>query len=464
MRLDSFLERVPLNVLILDNDYRVIQISKAMAEVNGVPAEGQAGKFLEEVFPSLASLVQPHLEKLQLGERVNVEMNTEPSAYPGVSRQWQASCFRFGRSEIGVVVSEITERKKLEEKLTRTQHQLETATAEIGRNSLVNEMTYSLQTCSTTEELYNIVARFGARLFPRNSGALCIIDSSKNTVEVTASWGDTSAFEPVFSPDKCWALRGGRLHVVDDPATELRCAHATANGGAQLCMPMMAQSETLGILHLYDPVVRDTEAFSRAELRLAHKVAEEIALPLANLRMREVLQHQALRDPLTGLYNRRFFSDALQRELRRAVRKNCSIGLIMLDIDFFKRFNDAHGHAAGDALLRAASHLLQSRVRAGDVLCRLGGDEFSILMPEASLEDTLVRAQELRQAFKLLNFESDGQTLGGISMSSGAAAFPIHGLTAEALLHEADAGLYLAKSSGRDQVVTTLPSSSSAAG
>lgn len=185
--------------------------------------------------------------------------------------------------------------------------------------------------------------------------------------------------------------------------------------------------------------------------------------PRKNTGVFATLQHQALRDPLTGLYNRRFFLDTLDRELRRAVRKQSSVGVIMLDVDHFKQFNDSNGHVAGDALLRAVSAMLQSRVRGGDVLCRLGGDEFSILMPEANLEHTISRAEELRQALKRLNFDWRGQTLRAVTSSSGAAAFPTHGTTPETLLHEADAGLYLAKSSGRDQVVTSIPSASPSA-
>jgi diguanylate cyclase (GGDEF)-like protein len=351
----------------------------------------------------------------------------------------------------------------MEEKLRQTERQLDAAMAEIGRNSLVNEMTYSLQASNTIEEIYENVGRFGARLFPKNSGALCIVDSSKNLIETTASWGDTSRFESVFAADTCHALGSARPHLVQNSSNEMMCAHVIGKKGAHLCMPMVAQSETLGILHLFDPIFHESgDAFTPMQLRLAEKVAEQIALPLANLRLRDVLQQQALRDPLTGLYNRRFFSEALHRELRRAVRKHSSVGLIMLDLDHFKRFNDTHGHPAGDALLNSVSALLQSGVRAGDVLCRLGGDEFSVLMPEATLDDTIARAHELRNAVKALNLKWHEQSLPGISISCGAAAFPIHGTTAEGLLERADAGLYLAKESGRDQVMTSIASSSAA--
>ena len=195
------------------------------------------------------------------------------------------------------------------------------------------------------------------------------------------------------------------------------------------------------------------EAFTDTELRLVHAVAEEIALSLANVGLREILRHQAFRDPLTGLYNRRFLHEALNLELRRAVRSGRPVGLVMLDVDRFKKINDAYGHAAGDSLLQAVATLLQSKVRASDVLCRYGGDEFSIVMPETSLEDATRRTDEWRSAVKLLSIEWEGKILAGLTISSGVAAYPICP-TSDALFREADSALYSAKASGRDQVKT----------
>jgi len=272
-------------------------------------------------------------------------------------------------------------------------------------------------------------------------------------------WGNAAYVELVYSPDECWALREGRPHLVKDQHAGLMCAHVNRDAHcAELCVPMMAQYEALGILHLSAPVTAGQPApFSQSELRLVDSVAQEIALPLANVKMREILREQALHDPLTGLYNRRYFQEALDREIRRSVRKQSSVGLVMLDVDHFKALNDTHGHTAGDALLRGLSALLQSRVRSADILCRYGGDEFSIIMPEASLDDTLKRAEELRAAARLLSTELGGRTLAGVTISLGAAAFPTHGFTVEMLIKEADSALYSAKASGRDQVKANLP-------
>ena len=220
---------------------------------------------------------------------------------------------------------------------------------------------------------------------------------------------------------------------------------------------MIAQYEALGILHLSKRLTPFVDGgFNDAELRLADVLAQGIALPIANVKMRELLREQAVRDPLTGLYNRRFLEEALDREVRRASRKQTTVGLIMIDVDNFKRMNDAHGHTAGDAVLRAVAALLQSRIRAADVVCRYGGDEFSVIMPEASLEDTMKRADDLRDGVHQISIDMNGRIVDGVSISLGAAIFPLHGCTLDMLVREADSALYSAKSSGRNQVRTKL--------
>jgi diguanylate cyclase (GGDEF)-like protein len=187
--------------------------------------------------------------------------------------------------------------------------------------------------------------------------------------------------------------------------------------------------------------------------RLAAAVAEQIAMALANLNLRETLRHQSIRDSLTGLFNRRYMEETLERELHRGKRKGAPVGIIMLDLDHFKMFNDTFGHLAGDALLRAVGEFLQARVRGEDIVCRHGGEEFAVILPEASLESTRQRAEHLRDGVKILEVQHRGQSLGTITLSAGVAAFPDHGATAEVVLREADAALYRAKADGRDRVV-----------
>jgi diguanylate cyclase (GGDEF)-like protein len=182
-------------------------------------------------------------------------------------------------------------------------------------------------------------------------------------------------------------------------------------------------------------------------------VAEQFALALANVRLRETLRGQSIRDPLTGLFNRRYMEETLDRELSRAERGRRALSVVLLDIDRFKHFNDTFGHEAGDTVLASLGALLRSVSRASDVACRYGGEEFALILPEASLQDARRRAEEIQDAIRGLRVSHGGRPLEGVRCSMGVAAFPEHGEAGGALLRAADAALYRAKREGRDQVV-----------
>ena len=189
------------------------------------------------------------------------------------------------------------------------------------------------------------------------------------------------------------------------------------------------------------------------DLALASSVAERMSVALANLRLREALRNQAIRDTLTGLYNRRFLEEYLDREMLRASRTGAPLSVLMIDVDQFKQFNDAFGHQAGDFALAQIGHLLRSAVRAGDVACRLGGEELLLLLPETPLDRGMARADEIRQAIEQLTLTLENKTLRKITVSIGVASAPEHGTRVEDLLWAADKALYRAKSNGRNRVV-----------
>jgi len=165
------------------------------------------------------------------------------------------------------------------------------------------------------------------------------------------------------------------------------------------------------------------------------------------------LREQSIRDYLTGLYNRRYLDETIDREILRAERSVFPVGIIILDVDYFKIFNDQFGHAAGDFVLQEIASLLKSKIRYADIVCRYGGEEFVVVMPEASLQITIRRAEDLRKEVKQLGLHYDNQNLGKISISSGVAIYPDHGSTAEAVMKSADSALFIAKNSGRDKMV-----------
>jgi len=225
---------------------------------------------------------------------------------------------------------------------------------------------------------------------------------------------------------------------------------------------MVAQGNTVGVLHLefLSAELRrdsDTETFRDSRQRLAVSAASQIALSLASLQLRETLREQSIRDPLTGLFNRRFLEESLERELQLAARKKQSVAVLFLDLDHFKKFNDTFGHDAGDIVLQSLADMFRNFFRASDICCRYGGEEFAIVLPESSPEDAAIRADGLRAAVKNLRLQYKKQTLGALSLSIGIAVFPEHGSTSAELLKIADQCLYESKARGRDIVTLTHP-------
>jgi diguanylate cyclase (GGDEF)-like protein/PAS domain S-box-containing protein len=342
-------------------------------------------------------------------------------------------------------IIDITDRKQTSDRLAR---RLET-------EQQLKEMGDLLDACLTLTEVYGVVRRSLEGLFPQGAGALHVINSSRNLVETVAAWGAGGAGgETVFAPADCWALRRGRIHVVEKSGDALVCAHLEAPlPDSYICLPLVAQGEAVGVLYFARGA--EVSAFTVEEQRVAATAADKLGLSLANLALRERLRTQSVRDHLTSLFNRRYMEETLERELRRAQRNSVPLSVIMVDVDHFKRFNDDHGHDAGDALLAELGRLLRGHVRVEDVPCRVGGEEFAIVMPGAAAKDALRRAEELREAAHRLRIVHRGVSLGALSISLGVAAFPEHASVSDALLRAADSALYRAKREGRDRVVVS---------
>ena len=316
---------------------------------------------------------------------------------------------------------------------------------------LLNQLVELLQACVTPEEAYAVITRIAPQLFPAEDGSLWAIRRSQNLVETVVEWPQGKPGERTFVPTECWALRSDRVYLVEDTRVGPLCNHlANPLPSTYICAPLMAQGETIGLLHLSHPPRRLLAQINR---KLATTVAERIALALANLKLRAVLRSLSVRDPLTGLFNRRYMEESLQREVHRAARNQRTVGIIMLDLDHFKQFNETFGHDAGDALLREAGSVLQRSMRVSDIVCRYGGEEFTIIMPEASLAATLQKAEQLRTTVNQLRVQHHSLVLGPITFSLGVSLFPDHGSTGEAVLRAADAALYQAKFEGRDRVM-----------
>jgi diguanylate cyclase (GGDEF)-like protein/PAS domain S-box-containing protein len=352
--------------------------------------------------------------------------------------------------------TDITERKQTEEqlqqaneKLTRWVNELEERNQQMAQLSGINEF---LQACLTVEEAYIALGSLIKPLFPGCSGGIFMIDEETKLVEAVATWGDHLLTKTLFQHDQCWALRRGRVHWVEAQDAGLFCHHLPDDQqpAASLCVPMTAQGEILGMLYLCSP---KPGYLTEAKQQLARTVSEHISLSLTNLKLYETLHNQSIRDPLTGLFNRRYLEESLVRELHTAKRTQKSLGVIMIDVDHFKQFNDTFGHEAGDNILRELGSFLQKQIRASDIACRYGGEELLLILPTATLENIQQRAESLRQGIKQLQIQYRTQPLGAVTVSMGVATFPEHGSVPETLIQAADAAMYRAKKEGRDRVV-----------
>ena len=306
------------------------------------------------------------------------------------------------------------------------------------------------QAAVSVEEACEIIARGMPDMFPGLTGAVYFLSPSRDVLESIATWGGVSQGMPVFGPDDCWGLRRGHAHYFSSSSNDIPCRHLPPPPGASVCVPLVAQGDTIGLLSL----VETDRAFQLSEqaVRLARVVGDQIGLAIANLRLRETLRDQSIRDALTGLYNRRYLEETLDREIRRAERTGQPLGIVMFDIDLFKQFNDAFGHGAGDHLLRDIGALLRTLSRREDIACRYGGDEFVIALLGTTLEDARQRAEEIRNAARHLDIRYQDGAVGSVTLSLGVAAFPVHGATTETLIRAADAALYRAKQHGRARV------------
>jgi diguanylate cyclase (GGDEF)-like protein len=368
-----------------------------------------------------------------------------------------------GEKRGGVVfLRDITDRKKADEQLTVALLESDALARESRELSELGDL---LQSCQTVEEAYKMSENALSGILGLRPGALCIINASRDLVESVATWNSCSTTEALFHPDDCWGLRRGKPY--GGPASPMACSHVRASAAMNfLCVPLIAHGETLGVLYVEDEVSLlapspQAVQFEQATLkRRTIAVAERVALALANLKLRELLRNQSIRDALTGLYNRRYLEESLNRELHRANRANRNVSLVMLDLDHFKHFNDTFGHQVGDILLKEVAGVIKSRMRAGDLACRYGGEEFSLIIAEVNAEGARKCVESIRETIKHLSLHHRGQTLGTITVSAGIATYPAHGTNAEELIRAADEALYRAKKAGRDCISVHEPTES----
>ncbi len=346
-----------------------------------------------------------------------------------------------------LVGRDISERK-LAESAARDARRFEEAKR--AESKLLSEFNEWLQSSDTLGEVFVVVSSFLDKLLPGSSGAVYTYGATRDLLEAACAWGPQTIARDL-EPGDCWALRRGRSYFFGDNTVDIPCNHVTQQRTEddlphQYCLPIVAHGDTVGLLSV---VIRQDPGPDTQ--KLVNFCAEHISLAIANVKLREQLREQSTRDPLTGLYNRRFFLEFATRELGKSARQNRPATLVTIDVDHFKTFNDTYGHEAGDIVLKALADLLKRLFRDTDVPCRLGGEEFVVILPGAGRERGLERAEELRRAIEQLELRYSGETL-KITISAGVSAHGDHGLTLSDLLESADRALYRAKDEGRNCV------------
>lgn len=326
---------------------------------------------------------------------------------------------------------------------------VEESTAERRKTHELFVMTDMLQSADTHEDAYAILRATSLRLLPEFSAALYTFNNSRDRLDLIGHWSmpETVTVPAMLSPSSCWALKRGKFHINDAPSDTLCCGHH-APALSTIEIPMLARGSVYGLLIFGTD---QPQAFGKLrELqRLGRMLADSMSLSLSNIALREQLRTQSLRDPLTGLYNRRYMEDSLERYTNLAERTGANTSVIMIDLDHFKALNDLHGHAKGDAVLRDVAAQLVGGVRPSDVVCRYGGEELMIILPECGLDDAAARAEVLRCRIEALATVHEAQ----ITASFGVASIPETSTTHVDVVAMADAALYAAKQHGRNRVV-----------
>jgi diguanylate cyclase (GGDEF)-like protein len=311
------------------------------------------------------------------------------------------------------------------------------------------KMADMLQSAIGYGDANSVLRATAARLLPGLGGSLYIFNNSGDRLELSTrwNWAEGQAPAETISPSQCWALKRGKSHLNLLGPDALRCQHHVGDA-VVLEIPMMARGEVYGLLDI-QAEGDDAEARLASSAAVAHALADAMSLALSNIALREKLRTQALRDPLTGLYNRRYMEDVLDRYANLAERNGSTLAIVMFDLDHFKRLNDEHGHALGDAVLSEVAASVIGAIRPSDVACRYGGEEFVVLFPDCSMTEALAKAEVLRSRIERLS-ENHGAR---VSASFGVATIPETSAKVADVLADADAALYRAKGEGRNRVV-----------
>lgn len=316
---------------------------------------------------------------------------------------------------------------------------------------LLGELNEWLQSSSSLTELFEMVSKFLEHLLPQSAGSIYVYSNSRDVLDGAVHWNGGKTKDHI-RPTDCWGLRRGRTYKFGASDIHFTCEHAEPHDDRPyFCFPILAHGETVGLMHLTSNCEGDNSEFFDSQ-RLAQMCAEQISLAIANVRLRDELQDQSIRDPLTGLFNRRHVSAVIKKAASQSASTGAPFSLVSIDVDHFKKFNDTYGHDAGDIVLRSIGEVFANSVNGDEVACRYGGEEFLLFLPGCDADLGHQRAEQIRRAVNDLAIRYGEKTLPKVSISAGVVAAPEHGTDPQQLVKLADDALYNAKAQGRNCV------------
>ena len=458
------IEAAPIGMAIVGLDGRWLEVNNALCDMLGYTREELLARTFQDItHPEDLERDLAEVRGLIEGRKAKYRINKRYVRQDGtvIAIQLDVALLRDEQGKPQHFISQIQD-------ITERQAMVAGLRASEAEARLLSDLDNALQSCITPDEIGPFLARACLQLFPDGSGGLYRINASETHLESLQTWGDEAASEPVFSPEDCWGLRRGEpwLCVAGDGG-RVSCKHrgrprvSTHGSVSSLCLPLSGQGDLIGLLYVQWSA--DAKLAPRA-LEVAELVAARVGLALANLALRETLRNQSIRDPLTGLYNRRHLEESLSRDFARAERDAGPLAVLMIDIDHFKRFNDEHGHTVGDIALRRVADEIAAFCRRGDLASRYGGEEFTVVMTQISEDEAVARAQALCAQIRRVRVETRNHSLLSVTISIGVGHFPTHGETPAQILDAADRALYRAKRAGRDRVISAsqLPAESGA--
>ena len=478
--LEDIIDSLPDPTFVVDKERKVIAWNKAIEKMTGISKSQIIGKgdyeyslpFYGDRRPIAIDMVfdsrqdyPPDLSKVYREHDTIFVENYAPYIYSGKGAYlWGTASILYDSSGQvkGAIetIRDITERKQLEEEINASNEKLQEWLDESETTKhemmLTSEMIRKIDSCVSLDEAGKNACSYIERLFHGDKGFIAIISEESGLFEIIQSFNYPQGTSE-FRLSECWATKLNRQYVYCRSEGGQLCAHMKDSPApAYVEVPLVAQNKLLGLLCIQCTLDGgDNQRISwwlEHRKELINRIAAQLSLAIANTQLRVMLRRQAIIDPLTGLYNRRYMHEVLENEMHRSSRTGQGIGFIMGDIDNFKKFNDSYGHDIGDQLLKSVANTMKSVIRTEDIVCRYGGEEFLVILPSANLQDTYQRALQINDMVKNIVLNNGSKKIGDVTISLGVSAYPEQGKTGDELITAADTAMYRAKREGRNRV------------